>query len=121
MSSTEEDAKEQCVTFTFTGHHLAKMMVKEDGMLYPSESGLTDAYMTISRSGERKILHKTKRLFKTRADNSSFPRWEPFAINMWELCLGDVTRGIKFEVYDKCRAAGHDDLIGSFTTTFGNA
>ncbi len=49
--------------------------------------------------------------------NTLNPSWKPFSLSVRDLCDGDWSRTLRFEVFD-WDARGKSDLIGGFTTRF---
>ncbi|EGD81311.1 hypothetical protein PTSG_11347 [Salpingoeca rosetta] len=78
--------------------------------------GKSDPFITISRqSATGWVRVHTTEVVKKTLD----PTWRPFTITVGELCNGDYTRPLKFDVFDWDSDGGHD-LIGSAESTLND-
>ncbi|XP_059156094.1 copine-3-like [Physella acuta] len=74
----------------------------------------SDPFLEISQpvsDGSWQIAHRTEVI-----KNNLNPEWRPFTLRMKSICNGDMTRPIRFTVFDFDKNGSHD-LIGSFEST----
>ena len=93
---------------------VVKMQVAARGLDKKDLFGKSDPYFVLSKfSGHSHWAVVAK---STVVDNTLDPTWPVMEIPVANLCNGDYSRQLKFEVFDHDNH-GDDDLIGEFTTT----